>query len=68
MWREDVDATLLPCAKIFIGEPDVQLYRVHEQPVVSPGTLRLRTSTQCPRNESTLKFATRGFLVLAMAS
>ena len=63
------DTTLLArAAETFTGEADVQLYRVHEQPVVRPGTLRLRTSTQCPRNASTLKFATRGFPVLAIAS
>lgn len=45
-----------------------QLYRVHEQPVVNPGTFRLRTSTQCPRKVSMLKFAIRGFSVFAIAA
>lgn len=47
---------------------DSQLYLVQEQPVVRPGTFRLRTSTQCPRNVSMLKFAISGLLVFATAS
>jgi hypothetical protein len=46
----------------------LQLYRVQAQPVVRPGTLWLRTSTQWPRNLSMLKLAISGFLMLAMCS